>query len=113
MTGFLTFTILEVDQKKKIVTHTYIIAPPVATDSQMAATLTVSSKLSPFPFAALAIASYNQNAEIVFDESSTEVVLELNGSKITAESDIVHALAKGAQDNTVVRGSLTHLCDIY
>ncbi|KAF8913586.1 glutamate-tRNA ligase [Mucidula mucida] len=58
------------------------------------ATLTLSSKLAPFPFAVIAIAAYTQKAELVFDDAATGPVLELNGSQITAEQDIVHALAK-------------------
>lgn len=60
----------------------------------MAGTLTVSSKLSPFPFAAIAIASYTQKAALLFDETATGITLDLDDSKITAEDEIVHALAK-------------------
>jgi len=60
----------------------------------MAGTLTLSSKLSPFPFAAIAIASYTQKATLDFDEAAKGVTLDLNGSKITSEDEIVHALAK-------------------
>lgn len=57
-------------------------------------TLTLSSKLSPFPYSAIAIASYTEKAEIIFDEAATGILLDLNGSKIDNEEDIVHALAK-------------------
>ncbi|KAK0497034.1 glutamate-tRNA ligase [Armillaria luteobubalina] len=57
-------------------------------------TLTVSAKISPFPFAAVATAAYTQKAEIVYDEAVTGPVLDLNGSTITVEEDIVHALSK-------------------
>lgn len=59
----------------------------------MAAVLTVSAKLNPFPFAAISIAAYIGNVETVYDDT-TEPVLDLQGSKITAEVDIVLALAK-------------------
>lgn len=62
----------------------------------MARTLTVSSKQSPFPFAAVAIAAYTGTSELVFDETATGITLDLNGSKIIVEEDIVHALAKEA-----------------
>jgi glutamyl-tRNA synthetase len=62
----------------------------------MDGTLTVSSKLSPFPFAAIAIASYTQKAALNFDETATGITLDLNGSSITSEDQIVHALAKAA-----------------
>jgi glutamyl-tRNA synthetase len=59
----------------------------------MTGTLTVSSKQSPFPYAATAIAAYTEKAQLVFDEAATGVVLDLNGTKLTAESEIVHAVA--------------------
>ncbi|KAH9950240.1 glutamate-tRNA ligase [Amylocystis lapponica] len=63
----------------------------------MAGILTVSSATSPFPFAAVAIASYTQKAEIIFDESASGITLELDGSKLTTESEIVQALAKAGE----------------
>jgi glutamyl-tRNA synthetase len=60
----------------------------------MAGTLTVSLKLSPFPFAAVAIAAYTQKADLIFDEEVTTLTLSLNGSKITIEHEVVQALAK-------------------
>jgi len=74
----------------------------------MAGTLTISSKLSPFPFAAIAIASYTGNVDVIFDESATEIVLEFNGSKIKTEENIVLALANVSQlpqDDSIVRDS--------
>ncbi|KAL0581100.1 glutamate--tRNA ligase [Marasmius crinis-equi] len=56
--------------------------------------LSLSSKLSPFPYAALAAAFYTGKAEILYDEETTKPVLELNGSKIGEEEEIVHALGK-------------------
>ncbi|KAJ7510169.1 glutamate-tRNA ligase [Mycena galericulata] len=58
------------------------------------ATLTVSSKQTPFPYAAVAFASYTEKADLVFDESVKGITLQLNGSSITNEEEIVHALAK-------------------
>ncbi|KAF7363728.1 putative glutamate--tRNA ligase, cytoplasmic [Mycena sanguinolenta] len=58
------------------------------------ATLTVSSKQTPFPWAAVAIASYTEKAELVFDETVTGITLQLNGTTTTDEEEIVHALAK-------------------
>ncbi|KIM79723.1 hypothetical protein PILCRDRAFT_823268 [Piloderma croceum F 1598] len=60
----------------------------------MAGSLSLSSKLSPFPFAAIAIASYTQKATLDFDEAAKGITLDLDGSKITSEDEIVHALAK-------------------
>jgi glutamyl-tRNA synthetase len=57
-------------------------------------TLTISSKLSPFPFAAIAIANYTQKADLNFDETAKGITLDLKGSNITSEDEIVHALAK-------------------
>ncbi|KAJ7343142.1 glutamate-tRNA ligase [Mycena albidolilacea] len=58
------------------------------------ATLTVSSKQTPFPWAAVAIASYTEKAQLVFDETVTATALQLNGSTVSDEEEIVHALAK-------------------
>lgn len=71
----------------------------------MAGTLTVSSKLAPFPFGAIAIASYTQKTTIVFDESATEVTLDFDGKRTTSEDKIVQTLAKAGDldaDNTKV-----------
>ncbi|KAJ7219583.1 glutamate-tRNA ligase [Mycena pura] len=57
-------------------------------------TLTVSSKQTPFPYAAVAVALYTEKAELVFDETATGITLQLNGSSICEEDAIVHALAK-------------------
>ncbi|KAJ6502218.1 glutamate-tRNA ligase [Mycena sanguinolenta] len=58
------------------------------------ATLTVSSKQTPFPWAAVAIASYTEKAELVFDETVTGITLQSHGATIRDEEEIVHALAK-------------------
>ncbi|OBZ65709.1 putative glutamate--tRNA ligase, cytoplasmic [Grifola frondosa] len=60
----------------------------------MSGVLTVSSKASPFPYAAVAIATYTQKAELNFDEGASGLILELDGSKISTEDEIVRALAK-------------------
>lgn len=56
--------------------------------------LTLSTKASPFPYAALAIAIYTQRAEINFDETTTGVSLDLDGDKYATEDEIVMILAK-------------------
>ncbi|KAH7910640.1 tRNA synthetases class I, catalytic domain-containing protein [Hygrophoropsis aurantiaca] len=56
--------------------------------------LTLSSKASPFPYATIAIATYTQKAELNFDESATGVILDLDGSQLDAEDQIVETLAK-------------------
>ncbi|KAJ6525755.1 glutamate-tRNA ligase [Mycena capillaripes] len=58
------------------------------------ATLTVSSKQTPFPWAAAAVASYTEKAELVFDETVAGITLKLDGATISDEEEIVHALAK-------------------
>lgn len=71
----------------------------------MAGTLTVSAKLSPFPFAAIAAAGYTQTAELVFSDVS-QPSLELQGSTINDEAGIVQALSKAgglAEDSAKVR----------
>ncbi|KAL0066493.1 glutamate--tRNA ligase [Marasmius tenuissimus] len=56
--------------------------------------LSLSAKLSPFPYAAIATAFYTGKAEVLYDEEITKPSLELNGSKIDDEEEIVHALGK-------------------
>ena len=60
----------------------------------MVGTLTVSSTASPFPYAAVAIATYTKKAEVTFDESAAEANLELNGAHASGEEEIVRSLAK-------------------
>ncbi|RDB21094.1 putative glutamate--tRNA ligase, cytoplasmic [Hypsizygus marmoreus] len=60
----------------------------------MPGTLTVSSKHTPFPFAAVAVAAHTGKADLVFDETATGPVLALDGTTITDEEEIVQALAK-------------------
>lgn len=75
----------------------------------MAGILTISPTCSPFPYGPVAIATYTQKAELVFDQSALRVTLDLNGSKITEEDEIVQALAKAgglSDDSAKVRVSL-------
>jgi glutamyl-tRNA synthetase len=60
----------------------------------MASTLTLSSKLTPFPYGAVAIATYTQRAVLVFDETATGISLDLNGSNANTEPEIIQTLAK-------------------
>ena len=76
--------------------------------------LSLSSKLSPFPYAALAASFYTGKAEIIYDEEITKPSLDLNGSKIDDEEEIVHALGKAgglSEDSAKVATSLV-LSDI-
>ena len=69
-------------------------------------TLTVSFKESPFPYAAVAIASYTKKAEVDYNESSSGLALTLGGTKFTSEEDAVKALAEAgglADDSIKVR----------
>ena len=68
-------------------------------------TLTISSKESPFPYAAVAIASYTQKAEVNYDESASGLTLTIEGTQVTSEEDAVRALAKAgglAEDSVKV-----------
>jgi glutamyl-tRNA synthetase len=62
----------------------------------MSGTLTLSSKLSPFPYGILAIAICSETIQIVYDEATTQPILEFKGSKIENEDEIIHALATAA-----------------
>ena len=71
--------------------------------------LTLSSNLSPFPYAAAALAAYTKQAELIFDDASTGVSLDLSGAVISGEEKIVEELAKAgglSSDTTAVRISL-------
>jgi len=57
-------------------------------------TLTVSSKQSPFPYAAVSIAAYTGRADLIFDDAATGPVLAIDGTTFTSEEDIVQTLAK-------------------
>lgn len=72
----------------------------------MVGTLTLSTKLSPFPWAATVIATYTEKAELSFDEGTSGVTLDFDGSQITDEAQIVQTLAKAgglADESTKVR----------
>jgi len=67
--------------------------------------LTLSTKASPFPYAALAIATYTQKAELNFDDTATGISLDLDGDKYATEEEIVAILARIASidgENTKV-----------
>lgn len=68
-------------------------------------TLTISFKESPFPYAAIAIASYTQKVEVNYDESASGLTLTVEGAQVTSEEDAVKALAKAgglAEDSVKV-----------
>jgi glutamyl-tRNA synthetase len=60
----------------------------------MANTLTLSPKTTPFPYAAVATAAYTSKAEVVYDDAATTATLDLDGSHLTDEAEIVAALAQ-------------------
>ncbi|KAH9900967.1 glutamate-tRNA ligase [Cubamyces lactineus] len=60
----------------------------------MSGVLTLTPTASPFPWAAAAIATYTGKASLNFDTDAKGVTLETDGSKITAEDEIVQTLAK-------------------
>lgn len=55
------------------------------------ATLTVSSKLAPFPYSAVCIAYYTK-VNVVFNEAATKIAL--SGTASSDEAEIVQVLAK-------------------
>lgn len=58
--------------------------------------LTLSTKASPFPFAALVTATYTRKAELNFDETAAGASLHLDGDHYAVEEEIVTILAKKA-----------------
>jgi glutamyl-tRNA synthetase len=60
----------------------------------MAGTLIVSPKLTPFPYAAVAIAKYTNAVDVEYDDAATAISLKLDGSDLNTEDDVVKALAK-------------------
>ncbi|KAH8826862.1 tRNA synthetases class I, catalytic domain-containing protein [Flagelloscypha sp. PMI_526] len=58
--------------------------------------LRLSSKLSPCPYGAIGIATYTNVVEIIYDEDAKGVELDLNGTKLSSEPEIVLAIAKAA-----------------
>ncbi|KAI0807854.1 glutamate-tRNA ligase [Fomes fomentarius] len=73
----------------------------------MAGSLTLSPAAAPFPWAAAAIATYTGKASLNFDTAATGLSLDLDGSQLTAEDDIVQALAKagGLSDDSAKTSS--------
>ena len=72
----------------------------------MVGVLTLASSASPFPYAAVAIATYTAQAELNYDESVSAAILEVDGQQITGEDEIVRTLAKAgglADDSAKVR----------
>ena len=70
-----------------------------------AGTLSLSFKESPFPYAAVVIASYTQKAEVNYDESASGLTLTVEGTQVTSEEDAVKVLAKAgglAEDSVKV-----------
>ena len=71
--------------------------------------LTLSPTLSPFPYAATALAVHTTQAELTFDDAATDVTLDLSGTVISGEDKIVEELAKVgglSSDSTTVRPSV-------
>lgn len=62
----------------------------------MAAILTVPTKISPFPYAATALAAYTGIAAVAFDETAPGLSLDLNGQIASTEDEIIEVLAKAA-----------------
>ena len=56
--------------------------------------LTLSSTLSPFPYAAAALAAYTKQAELIFDDAMTDVTLDLSGTVISGEEKIIEELSE-------------------
>ena len=72
----------------------------------MSGILTLSPTASPFPWAAAAAATYTSKATLNFDTAASGVSLELDGSTISAEDEVVQTLAKAgglAEDSAKVR----------
>lgn len=68
--------------------------------------LTLSSTLSPFPYAAAALAAYTKRAELIFDDGAADVTLDLGETVISGEEKIIEELAKVgglSSDSTTVR----------
>jgi glutamyl-tRNA synthetase len=77
-------------------------------------TLTLSFKESPFPYAAVAIASYTQKAEVNYDQSASGLTLTIEGTQIMSEEDAVKALAKaGGLAEDSVKVQIVDLYDIH
>lgn len=66
----------------------------ISSKSMSSGHLIVSFKASPFPYAAVAIASYTKKTEVNYDESASGLSFTFEGTQITTEEDVVKALAK-------------------
>jgi glutamyl-tRNA synthetase len=76
-------------------------------------TLTLSFKESPFPYAAVAIASFTKKAEVNYDESASGLALTLEGAQFTSEEDAVKVIAKaGGLAEDSVKVYIANLCEI-
>ena len=80
----------------------------------MAGTLTLSPSAAPFPWASAAIATFTGKAVLNFDTAATGVTLEIDGSKLAAEDEIVQTLAKagGLSDDSAKVHSAYPACII-
>lgn len=75
--------------------------------------LTLSSALSPFPYAAASLAAYTNRVELVFDDAAADVTLDLDGTVISGEEKIIEELAKVGglpNDSTTVWPSTITVC---
>ena len=79
----------------------------------MAGVLTLSPAASPFPWAAAATVTYTGKAILNFDTAAPGLSLEFDGSKITAEDEVVRTLAKAggmAEDSAKVFLIWMYMC---
>ena len=69
----------------------------------MAGSLALSPTANPFPWAAVAIATFTGKAELTFDTTAKGLALNLDGSNVSEEDEIVRTLAKagGLADESV------------
>jgi glutamyl-tRNA synthetase len=75
----------------------------------MAGVLTIPTSASPFPYGAIATATYTQKAELKFDDGASGITLDLNGGQVTTEDEVIRALAKAAglaDDSAKVRSTV-------
>ena len=56
--------------------------------------LTLSSKHSPFPYAAIAAAAFTGVAAVSYDETVSGITLDLGEASVTSEEEIVQTLAR-------------------
>jgi glutamyl-tRNA synthetase len=70
--------------------------------------LTLSSRLQPFPFSVIGVVAYTGIAEIIYDENATGITLELDGHTLRDEHDIVQVIGRAGnlrEDTNRVRYS--------